>query len=151
MELADRFVAEEGGPVELEGKLVHSIYRRQLREGMRVRVVRCSAAPAGPTAGLRLKLHRGRLRVGTETLADIVLWSDTSPEQVTIECEPAGGRAELRAWNCWRDEQGVMQAWLANAGMLVQEEGDVVILRCSSGPGGVSFGDLVVELRFEAE
>jgi hypothetical protein len=43
-----------------------------------------------------------------------------------------------------------MQAWIGDAGMLIDEEGDRVRLRCSDGVGGISFTDLVVELEFSA-
>ena len=51
-------------------------------------------------------------------------------------------------WNSWRDGQGAMQAWVGDAGMLVEEgEGGRIVLRCSDGFDRPSFDDLVVELE----
>ena len=149
MDLAQRFIEAKGGPIEVDGRLVHSIFRRKVGSGTSVRLTRQSTSTSGPVTGLRLKAHRGKLRVNDESLTDVVLWSDTSPDEVLIRCEIPEGGSGLRVWNCWRDEQGVMQAWLANAGMLVEERGGRVTLRCSSGPGGVSFTDLVEQLSFD--
>lgn len=151
MDLAQRFIESKGGPIEVDGRLVHSIFRRKVERSTAVRLTRQASSASGPVTGLRLKVQRGSLRVNEASFADVVLWSDTSPYEVVVRCEVPKGGTELRVWNCWRDEQGVMQAWLANAGMLVAEDGGRVTLRCSSGPGGVSFDDLVVQLDFEDE
>ena len=149
MDLAQRFIEAKGGPIEVDGRLVHGIFRRRVESVTTVRLMRQSTSASGPITGLRLKVQRGKLRVNDESLTDVVLWSDTSPDEVLLRCEVPKGGSELRVWNCWRDDQRVMQAWLANAGMLVEEHGRLVTLRCSSGPGGVSFSDLVVQLSFE--
>jgi hypothetical protein len=55
--------------------------------------------------------------------------------------------ATLRVWNAWRDSTGTMQAWIGEAGMLVEEpaRGEFV-LRCSDGFDAPTFGDLVVRI-----
>lgn len=37
-------------------------------------------------------------------------------------------------------------AWLGNAGMIVEHDGDTWRLRCSEGSGEPSFDDLLVEI-----
>src|SRR5881397_2580858 len=49
--------------------------------------------------------------------------------------------------NSW-DQGGILQSWLGNAAMLIEEKEGSVILRCSDGLGDPEFGDLVVELGF---
>lgn len=148
MSLAQRFLEAAGGPIEVEGRLVHGIFRRKVESTTTVRVRRQATSASGPTTGLRLKVQRGKLRLNGESFSDVVLWSDTSPEDVAIRFEVSQSGSELRVWNCWRDDRGVLQAWLNNAGMLLEEDGNRIVLRCSSGPGGISFDDLVVGLDF---
>jgi hypothetical protein len=52
-------------------------------------------------------------------------------------------------WNCW-EVNGVMHAWLGNAGMRVERTPNGAIqLRCSDGDGVPDFEDLVVRITAE--
>lgn len=93
------------------------MYRRSVSAGFSVTVRRLAVAASGPVPGLRLKVHRGTVTINGQQLVEAALWSDTSPELVTIGCGVRTGELEFRAWNCWRDAGGVMQAWLENAGI----------------------------------
>lgn len=147
MELAERFARDQGAPQEVGGVTVHNIFRQPVAEGSRVLVHRLRVAD-GDVQGLRIKVHGGHVRVNAQRLAEVVLWADTSPEQVEVTCETGGEVAEFRAWNCWRDANGTMQAWLGNSGMVVEKTGSVVFLRCSAGYHEFSPTDLEVELSF---
>lgn len=95
-----------------------------------------------------MSIKKGQLTVDGQTMNRLVLWTDTAPEVVQVVCRPPKAGAVLRAWNNW-DRNGTMMAWLGNAGMLVEDQNDCVVLRCSDGIGPPDFEDLVVELRLE--
>jgi hypothetical protein len=96
-----------------------------------------------------MKLHGGTIVVDNKELKDVVLWRDTAPHEMTIVCK-SDRRAELRVWNCWRDDRGTIQAWVGNSGMSVQpgDDGNRMTIECNSQPT-VTFEDLVFELAFE--
>jgi hypothetical protein len=146
--LAERLAAAHGAPIEVDGKLVHMLFElppidvpAQLRIALR-------AGSARPQA-VRLKVREGTLLVSGERADDVVLWSDSAPPVVTASVRPlsAGKPATLRVWNAWRDPAGTMQAWIGDAGMLVEEPGPgEFVLRCSDGFDAPTFDDLVVRL-----
>jgi hypothetical protein len=144
-DLSERFAESCGHPIQIGDLEVHSIFTVPVREGQIIRVARISAA-AAPVQGLRLKVDNGTLAVHGQELSEVVLWADTAPEHVTIECHAHKRGSTLKIWNAWRDPDGTMQAWLGNAGMVVQRAGARLSLQCSDGRGRVDFGDLIVEI-----
>ena len=145
MKLAELFVSSRGQPVTLDGRLVHSIYRRSVQpdDQFRLTVVESRTRPI---QGIRMKVTAGRIQIDEGSpLADVVLWTTTAPRSVLFRFvgnEPA----ELRIWNCWLDESDVMQAWIGNAGIVIEERNGVVQLRCNSRTE-VTFEDLVLKLE----
>ena len=93
-------------------------------------------------------MPRGSLEVAGSRLQDIVLWTDTSPKEIVIGLNGE----EFSLWNCWQDERsGITQAWVGNAGMIIEERhaDDTLRFRCNSRPT-VTFEDLIFELEFVA-
>jgi len=144
--LSERLAESKGQPIEYEGRAVHASYHREVHSGD-VLFVRFIKSAGEARQGLSISLKKGALRVNEQSLRDVVLWKDTAPELVEIVCQTPKQGAVLSVWNAW-DRSGILQAWLRNAGMLVEEQDDAVILRCSDGVGPPDFGDLVVELKF---
>jgi hypothetical protein len=145
--LSDLFESAQAASVDWDGQLVHSMYELPpLETGVELRIEFDDPNPARPE-GLRLKVRGGTLRVADQELDDIVLWSDSAPRIVTAQVLPTKGAASVRVWNCWRDPAGTVQAWIGNAGMLVEVTTDGVVLRCSDGFDDVSFNDLVARIR----
>ena len=95
MTLAERFERDGGAPQEVEGVLVHGMYRRSVADGARVRLRRRHAI-ATPVQGIRLKLDKGKLVVNGQDLGDVVLWADTAPEDVELICKTG----KIRRLNC---------------------------------------------------
>jgi hypothetical protein len=147
--LSERFAQSRGRPIRLGDLEVHMIYERRVGPGDSIRVRRAAAKPS-PVQALRLKTEMGKLLVHGQALEDVVLWSDTAPNETILVAEVPKKGTTLKIWNAWRDSHGTMQAWIGDAGMLIQEERDRVRLRCSDGMGGVCFDDLVVEVEFGA-
>ncbi len=100
--------------------------------------------------GVRLKARGGKLEANGVEESDLVLWQNSSPPRVDVLVRWAKrGSRSLRIWNCW-EVNGVMHAWLGNAGMRVERAPEgTIVLRCSDGHGEPDFGDLVVEIAAE--
>ncbi|HSC14144.1 MAG TPA: hypothetical protein VLI71_03465 [Gammaproteobacteria bacterium] len=99
-----------------------------------------------------MKLDKGTLLVNGESLKDVVLWMDTAPDRVELVCNVKPTGAELRVWNCWRDAEGIMQAWMGDAGIVVVDiSSDRTVLRCSDGSHAFDPVDLEVELEFNGK
>jgi hypothetical protein len=148
--LAERFQAAQGAPVEVDGQLAHMMYELPpVTSPVRLRVA--LRVDGERPQGLRVKARNGQVVVNDQALEDVVLWSDSAPPEVVATLEPAGSKPmSVRVWNTWRDQQGAMQAWIGDAGMVVEEAGDGrVTLHCSDGFDRPSFEDLVVELAVE--
>ena len=149
MKLGERFQQSQGAPVELDGQLVHMLYELPPVEAPASLRIALRHAAARPQA-LNLSARHGTVLVNGQALTEVVLWTDTAPPEVVAELRPAGGRQPMtvRVWNGWRDSRDVVQAWIGDAGMLINPHGDGrVTLRCSDGYDQPSFDDLVVELR----
>ncbi len=101
-----------------------------------------------PISGLRLKATKGKIEVNGQQHSEIVLWADTSPEDVliTTSCK---SDCELKAWNVWRIDD-LTQAWVGNAGLVVDEHDHSITLRCSDGVGDVDFDDFVVQIELKS-
>lgn len=145
---AELFAVANGGPINVEGQQVFNIYRRNVKNGQAVSIHILKHANQ-PDQGLRLKIVGGTLLVNGQELEDVVLWLDTAPADVEIACCIAkpSTHGELRIWNCWRSDTGTTQAWIGNAGMIVEEERDGATLRCSSGTGLFDPTQLTVNIQ----
>lgn len=146
MNLSEMFARSRGEPVSWGGRLVHASYERRVSPGEQLTLTVVSARDV-PLQGIRMKLRGGRLQIAEfEPVADVVLWTNSAPPIVRFRCVTKKP-AELRVWNCWEDERRVMQAWIGNAGLEIEELGHGgVRLRCNARHE-VTFDDLVFELR----
>jgi hypothetical protein len=148
--LSERFARDRGAPQDVGGVTVHNILRRRLNADPIIRVRRLHAS-ANPVQGLRVKIDGGFLLINGQRLKDTVLWADSAPAEFEMRCSLRTSEAELKAWNCWRDPKGTMQAWIGDAGMIIEEIGHRTRLRCSDGSHPFSPTDLEVELDFRPE
>lgn len=146
--LSERFARDRGAPQQVDGQTVHGIFRHKITSGQRVHIRRIQCV-ASPVQGLRLKVDQGSLLVNGQKLKDVVLWADSAPAEVHAICQSRSPSVELKAWNCWRDSAGTMNAWIGDAGMVVEEIGNRARLKCSGGEHPFSPVDLEIELEFE--
>jgi hypothetical protein len=145
--LAERFQAAQGAPIEVDGQTAVMVYDLPPTEAPAPLQIELETSSDRPQ-GLRLKARGGEIVANDQALDDVVLWTDTAPPQSTAELRPKGSKPmTVRAWNVWRDEAGTMQAWIGDAGIVVEDDGSgTVTLRCSDGYDEPSFDDLVVKL-----
>jgi hypothetical protein len=154
--LSDLFVLSDGAPIERAGDLVHLMYDVPVEPNQRITCTFLEASILRPQ-GLRAKVINGNLLLGSRVYDNVldsrvydnvVFWSDTAPSVVRFEVLP-GGDADaltLRLWNAWRDTGDVFQAWIGNAGIVVEDHGQSLTLHCSDGWNGPNFHDLVVRV-----
>lgn len=145
--LADLFANAQSPVVDWQGAPVFAAYEfASVPEDLTVEFI---ASKSSPVQGLRMKIRGGVLTVNEVETDDLLLWRDTAPDYVTVHVRARKGtRASLKVWNVWRGGMDVVQAWLGNAGMRVEESGvgQELLLRCSDGEGPPAFDDLEVRL-----
>jgi hypothetical protein len=140
LNLAERFIAEQGAPQFLEGQRVVQILRLPCKP--RDRFVLSMTTPTEQAGqGVQLAVQKGSLRINKQDLVRPVLWEASSPKRVELTVLKG---SELRIWNCWRGPQGQTMAWIGNAGIVVREDVGRWRLECSQGPGLPQFDDLLV-------
>src|SRR5687768_3585126 len=144
---AEQFARTQGQPIIVDGRPAVGMLKLPLMSGQRMRLI-WRHAIAEPPQGVVMKVAKGAIVVAGGPENDFVLWRDTSPPEVRLEY--AGSqKTELRLWNCWRDDRGVMNAWLGNAAMRVSRpREDRVIVECNSRTE-VTFRDVVFDLVFD--
>lgn len=96
-----------------------------------------------------MKPEGGTLIANGMNLKDAIFWTDTAPSQFTVSFVPSRETAVLKLWNEWRDSNGVQHAWIGNAGIIIHQLDDAVLLNCSNGMGNANFDDFVVRIRVE--
>jgi hypothetical protein len=145
--LADLFIATRGKPIIYEGRVVHGAAFRHMAKAGRF-IVRFVKAIPKPVQALRIDIDPGRLVIAGEESRKMILRLDTCPDVVEVRYRLLGLGSTITFYNAWIDEKGVIDAWLMNAGMLVEETGNRMLLRCSDGRGEPTFDDLIVEIEF---
>jgi hypothetical protein len=81
-------------------------------------------------------------------LSDVVIWRESAPSCFTFTCRSDKANAELRIWNCWKLPDEIQQAWVGNAGITTETNGNKVLLGCSTGVGEFDPTDLIAEVYF---
>jgi hypothetical protein len=128
---------------------VWSAYRIPVGDRFEVARIVVGSFRETPTQGICLRLDGGQLEVNGQVSDGLVLWTDTSPELIEVGIF---GEADsvLEVWNCWRGRYGERQAWLGDAGMVIEvHDGKRYLFGCS-GPGEAQYTDLVFELELSA-
>ncbi|MBF6031473.1 hypothetical protein ICY20_27315 [Pseudomonas sp. P115] len=145
--LSSIFMRTNGKPINSNGKTVVAIVEIEITKPRTVFSIRRLSATDNRVQGLALKAVSGQIVVDDSGngYPEIVLWSDTSPDDVVIEVLSKSG-STLKIWNVWRSTFG-MNAWVGNAGIYVCRPDGKMTLACSDGVGDVDFCDYVVALE----
>ncbi len=142
-----RFADSKGEPIPYEGWTIHITYKRKIQAGDRFAVEFLSWTPER-VQGVNLRTKHGLLEVNEVQSSAISLWVDSAPPLVEVVCVKDPGDGLVVVSNQWRRSDGVEDEWTNNAGMIVDDSDNRVVLRCSDGIGEPNFDDLMVELRF---
>lgn len=139
---------ETGGPtVQYEGQTVHGVVFKQVKRPGRL-TVRFLSSVEKPVQALRIDIDAGQLCVDETESEKMILRLDTCPQVSVVHYMPSSLGSRLTFYNAWINEDGGVDAWMMHSGMLVEEAGNKMILRCSDGRGEPNFQDLVVEIEF---
>ncbi len=151
-QLADLFAEADTNIITYQDRTVRMGYDVPLRVDDHRATVRILRYKPSPIQGIRFRLKGGKLGIAGDLAEDMVIWTDTAPEQFDIELTwRRRVPPTLRIYNCWRGRHGEIQAWLANSGLVVDETPDGrYTFRCSDGPGGVDFEALVFDVQIGA-
>ncbi|WIE68592.1 hypothetical protein [Curtobacterium sp. MCLR17_054] len=76
------------------------------------------------------------------------LWTDTAPPVIEFAVDDPSRLERMRVWNVWRSPYGSEDAWTGNFGMIVEQEVDAMVVRCSNGLGDVDFEDFRFRIEF---
>ncbi len=141
--LARAFGSGGSRKIKWQGQIVHAVYQLAVKTGDVIELTRLNASTARAQA-LNLAVDKGTLRANGVLMETAAVWTHTSPETAPLEVVDRKART-VDIWNAWSFD-GVESAWLGSAGMVVDENGDELTLRCSDGLGDATFDDLVVKV-----
>lgn len=86
------------------------------------------------------------LRVGETVARRLILWSDSSPQKVVIDCHEGGN---LSVWNAWVEEgdtSRTIHAWTGCSGMVVVANDDTTTFGFSDGADPADITKFIVEI-----
>lgn len=141
--LGELFAAQNTDTVHHRGRIVKAVVRIPVSDGATL-IVRRRGVGAPRPQSLHLALGSGTIEVEGQQGAEVVLWSNTSPEEVTLTIHGEAATI-LEVWNGW-SMGGVDNAWIGNAGIVTKNTSSGTVLRCSDGVGEPDFSDLEVEI-----
>jgi len=147
--LNDQFAQSGGEPIEVDGRLVHGLFRTTLPERARIELAFVSVDSPLPQ-GLALRANKGLLKVGLTESPGIDVWEDRIPGGTITILSSSPQDSAFEIWNLWR-HQGATWAFSRNAGITIDPIAGGVRLHCSDGFGVVNFGNLVVDVRISRE
>lgn len=143
--LSKLFQEAKGEPITFSGKLVHGIYKREVKANT-VFTIKILSHSEEIVQGLHVKATKGKFEVNGQLLSEFILWSDTCLTEIPIKFSSKSD-ATVKFWNVWRYEN-ITHSWIGNTGFCINEEENKVVMECSDGIGDVNFNDLVVEIKF---
>lgn len=138
------FQRTRGAPIEINGRIVLPIFQMTLPAGRKNFLVRRLKSSSASVTGLRIKVVKGEIEVNGQRHSEIILWADTSPEEVPLSVVSKSS-CDLKIWNVWRTDD-VVQAWVGDAGLIASQADGAIKLECSGGDEGVNFSALVVQI-----
>lgn len=140
--LSAQFQRAQGKPINYCGNVVLPIFKKDLNQELVTLVIKRLSSLRKPEQGIRIKVEKGEIHLDGKKYKEIILWEDNSPDSVEITVT-SKGKSQLKIWNVWRVD-ALVNAWVGNAGMVINEIADQSIMfQCSDGVGSVDFSNLV--------
>lgn len=150
MDFTPLFEGSANGTITYQGLVLHRRFMLGVAEGD-VISIRFVSFTADYIQGLRVSAQNCQVSVERFKGKELVLWTDTAPEQVRLTIVKAKSLAALTFINVWKDRQHktMLYALTSSAINVDQSETGAVLLRCSDGSGQPNFEDLVVQVTRE--
>lgn len=144
--LSELFQESRGARIAFGDRTIWSLFEIDLPGGESRVEVTFRTRPVGH--GIRLRVTRGSLVAGGLTTSVVDLWPETAPSTDSVAVSGVTQPAALKVWNVWRTEGDVTQAWIGNAGMLVEPtHPGGWEFSASSGSGSIDFLELLFAVR----
>lgn len=142
------FEGSANGTITYQGLVLHRRYTLGVGE-RDVISIRFVSFTEDYVQGLRVSAHNCQVSIERFTEKELVLWTDTAPEQVQLTITKAKNAAALTFINVWKDRQHktMLYALTSSAINVAESETGGFLLRCSDGSGQPDFGDLVVQIH----
>jgi hypothetical protein len=147
--LSELLADARGGSIRYGDVDVSAMYELSLNARSVLRVAFDEVTADLPQA-LHLKAEGGTLLTNGMSLKDAIFWTDSAPLQFDVSFTPSRPKAVIKIWNEWRDENGVEQAWVGNAGIVIARDDNELLFKCSDGVGPPNFDDFIVRIRIES-
>jgi hypothetical protein len=150
MTLGEKFIESQGKPVEVGGKLVHMSFKWFPPAELNVFEISIFNASSIHRHALNLSAKECRLEINDHSMAKAVVWLDAAPPRFSVRLLRKKSRVRpvsVNIWNAWQDKSGIQQAWIGNSGIIIEDDDDLIRLRCSDGGGEINFDSLVVDIR----
>ncbi len=148
MSLAEMFIKNKGEAININGGLVVMSQKLEVKTDQYVKI-EFIRSKNDYRQGIELSLdkRKGCIEVNNQKLNSPVFWKDTAPSTIIFKCFPKKETGQLNLWNIWQYIDDRVDAWIGNAGIIVEQEDEGIFLfRCSSGIGDIDFDDLVFRL-----
>lgn len=153
-ELADLFDANPPGPVLFKGQLVCRVLRLPIEEGALLKL-RPRSYVKRPRQAISLSLHGARATVNDFEGTRFIFWADqfrADGRSAVVEMQEVAEDAYVNVWNSWESPRSRVDAWLMDAGMIVEQTSNhAFTAHCSDGVGDPDFGNLVFDVWFEVQ
>lgn len=148
MSLAEMFIKNKGEAININGSLVIMSQRLEVKTGQNAKI-EFIKSKNDYRQGIELSLdkRKGYIEIKDQKLISPIFWKDTAPSTFIFKCFPKKEIGELNIWNIWQYVDDRVDAWIGNAGIIVeQEDAGIFLFRCSNGMGNIDFDDLVFRL-----
>jgi hypothetical protein len=90
-------------------------------------------------------LRMSQLRIAGKESQAMLLWYDTAPRRVEVDCK---GCTSVRIWNVWDTGDGTVHSWHHGAAMIVEPAGHRSwLFRCNDGRPDDACDDLVFRVH----
>lgn len=143
--LAELFQESNGEPVNVDGQTYTPAHRILLPHGECKFILLLERSKSVVAQGVDLSAKEGLLLVNGVKNSELVIWNDTAPRTVPISINMRRP-GQLVVWNVWR-VRSITQAWVGNAGMQVEDDGECIRFHCSNGGGDIDVSNFEFSLR----
>ncbi|WP_141769950.1 hypothetical protein [Bacillus massilinigeriensis] len=148
MSLSEMFMKNKGEAININGSLVVMSQRLEVKTGQDIKI-EFIRSKNDYRQGIEFSLdkRKGYIEVNKQKINSPVFWKNTAPSTFIFKCFPKKEIGQINLWNIWQYTDDRVDAWIGNAGIIVEQEGEGIFLfRCSSGIGDIDFEDLVFRL-----
>ena len=133
------FIESKGAAVDYNGIKLLRIDRFPVQNREKL-IITWESTSSDWKQAIRLKIDK-QIIIENSKSKNIILWENTSPEEVIIECYTKDGL--LYIYNGWDAGDSTIDSWLGNSAMIVENITDGRRYRCNDGQSDDDFDDLV--------